>query len=323
MERSGKTGVIVIAGATATGKSSVGVKLALRLGGEIVNADSMQVYRGMDIGTAKPSSEQRRLVPHHLLDVVDPDEPFNAAAYRSLALPVIEEIGSRNKLAFVVGGTGLYIRVLLGGLFECPQAVADLRESLRNECERSGPAKLHDRLAHLDPQAAEKIHPHDKVRITRALEVFYTTGRKASELTALHGFRDNRLEALKFCLDVDREVLYRQIDQRVLEMVDSGLVEETKRLLRFGYSPELKPMKALGYRHMVKYLQGLWSLDEAIKELQKDTRRYAKRQLTWFRGDPEMRWVAPEDIETVVREIRSFVDLKRSRISLDMRGLCW
>lgn len=307
MERPGKSGVIVIAGATATGKSSVGVRLALRLGGEIVNADSMQVYRGMDIGTAKPSSEQRRLVSHHLLDVVEPDEPFNAAAYRSLALPVIEEIGSRKKLAFVVGGTGLYIRALLGGLFECPQTDADLRESLRNECERSGPAKLHERLARLDPQAAEKIHPHDSVRIIRALEVFYATGRRVSELTGSHRFGDNPLRALKFCLDVDRETLYRRIDQRVLEMVDSGLAEETDRLLKEGYSPELKPMKALGYRHMVKYLQGLWSLEQAVKELQKDTRRYAKRQLTWFRGEPGMRWVAPDDIDTVVREIKTFV----------------
>ncbi len=299
--------VVVIAGPTASGKTALGVDLALAFKGEIISADSMQVYRGMDVGTAKPTPEERKGIPHHLLDVADPDEEFNAAIYNSMALPKIAEIDSRGMSCFVVGGTGLYIKGLLDGLFESPPADRELRESLRLECDSSGPEVLHERLADLDPESADRIHPNDRVRILRALEIIHLTKRRFSALTKAHGFSDRHLNAMKLCLKVDREELYDRIDRRSLSMVENGLVEETESLLRKGYSPDLKPMKAIGYRHMINYLKGDWSLDEAISELQKDTRRYAKRQLTWFRADPEVTWIDPEDFYMFEDKVKGFL----------------
>jgi len=299
--------VVIISGPTARGKTSLGVDLALAFNGEIISADSMQVYRGMDVGTAKPTPEEQKGIPHHLLDVVDPDEEFNAATYRSMALPKITEISSRERSCFVVGGTGLYIKGLLDGLFECPPADMELRESLRRECESLGPAILHERLTNLDPESANKIHPNDRVRIIRALEIIHLTNRRPSDLTRAHGFGDRTLDALKLCLKVDREELYNRIDKRSVAMVETGLVQETESLLRKGYSPDLKPMKAIGYRHMIKYLKGDWSIDGAIREIQSDTRRYAKRQLTWFRADPEVTWIEPENFDLVLEKVKGFL----------------
>lgn len=299
--------VVVIAGPTASGKSSLGVELALALGGEIINADSMQVYRGMDVGTAKPTPEEQKGVPHHLLDVVNPDEEFNAAIFRSMALPLVTDICSRGKICLLVGGTGLYIKSLLGGLLRCPAADPEFRESLGLECENHGLRKLYERLKRLDPESAEKIHPNDKTRIIRSLEIIHLTDCRPSELSKEHAFGDRNLRALKLCLKIDREELYHRINQRGSEMVRSGLVEETKGLLEKGYTPDLKPMKSIGYRHMVHYLKGTWSLGEATRILQRDTRRYAKRQLTWFNADPEVTWVSPEDLDLLKLEIRDFV----------------
>jgi tRNA dimethylallyltransferase len=304
-EPSGK--VVVLAGPTASGKSSLSVELARHFNGEIVNADSMQVYLGMDVGTAKPSLEERKGVPHHLLDVVRPDEEFNAALYRSLAVPVIEDILGRGKVCFLVGGTGLYIKALLGGLLSCPPADRRIREDLWQQFEQWGPEGLHRRLAALDPESAENIHPRDKVRVTRALEIIQLTRKPLSSLVKGHRFEERAFKAFKICLQMEREGLYHRINQRTLSMVEKGLVQETGGLIDQGYSPRLKPMKSLGYRHAVKYLEGLWSLDQMIGELQKDTRRYAKRQLTWFRADPEMTWRSPDARETLTREIDVFL----------------
>ncbi len=299
--------VVVIAGPTASGKTSLGVKLALALGGEILNADSMQVYRGMDVGTAKPTREEQKGIPHHLLDVVDPDEEFNAAIYRSMAIPVITDMVARDKPCFVAGGTGLYIRSLLKGLFECPPSDMEIRESLRRECDTLGSPGLHERLVDIDPQCAQKIHPNDSIRIIRALEIIRLTGRRPSEVTGEHGFRDSRFNALELCLDVDREELYDRINRRSVRMFEKGLARETENLLRKGYSPELKPMKSIGYRHMIMCLKGDWSREDAIRRLQRDTRRYAKRQLTWFRADPEFLWIRPDDFEPVLERVRTFL----------------
>lgn len=298
--------VIIITGPTASGKSSLAIKLALCFGGEIVNADSMQVYRDMDVGTAKVSVTERKGVPHHLLDVVDPDEDFNAALYRSLALPLLKDILSRQKGCIVVGGTGLYIKTLLGGLLHTPPADPEIRKKLGHECEDRGPVYLHERLKMLDPESAHKIHPNDRVRIIRALEIIHLTQKRLSDLIRRHGFKDNPFQALKICLHMDREKLYRRINQRCLDMIESGLLEEAEGLLRKGYSPDLKPMKSLGYRHMVKLLDGGYDMDEAIGQLQTDTRRYAKRQLTWFRADPEMVWKRPEDLDGIIKEVEDF-----------------
>lgn len=302
-----KQKIIVIAGPTASGKSGLAMDMALRFGGEIVNADSMQVYRGMDIGTAKPTAEERSLVPHHLLDVVDPDGEFNASDYRALALPAIRRIGESGKPAFVVGGTGLYIRVLLGGLIRLPPSDADLRERLKAEMAREGVSALHERLKGLDAESAERIHPNDKVRIVRALEVIHLTGRRFSSMIQDHRFRDNPFCAFKICLQIERERLYHRIDERSSHMLEMGLVRETAGLIDQGYSPDLKPMKALGYRHVVQVIRGKWDTETALKHLQADTRRYAKRQLTWFRSDPEMAWLRPQEETEIENRIRDFL----------------
>lgn len=303
---------IIIAGPTATGKTSLSVALAKVFDGEIINADSMQVYRGMDIGTAKPTPEEQMGIPHHLLDVVDPDEEFNAAIYRSLALPLVSDIVSRGKVCFVTGGTGLYIKSLAKGLFHCPPSDPEIRGLLRRECEAHGPQALHKRLAQEDPESAEKIHPNDKVRIIRALEIAQLTDHRSSDLIEKHGFSDTSLNTLTICLDVDREELYNRINIRSLAMIDNGLTEETENLLNKGYSPELKPMQSIGYRHIAAYLQGKWTLEEATQNIQRDTRRYAKRQFTWFRGDPDYIWMPPEEMGRVQEEIKGFLSKGRS-----------
>ena len=298
--------VIVVAGPTASGKTSLGVDLALALGAEIVSADSMQVYRGMDVGTAKPTMEERKGIAHHLLDVVDPDEAFNAATFCFMARAVVRDICARGRVCLVVGGTGLYIKSLLGGLFACPPVDQELRRSLVRECDVQGSRILHERLSRLDPETAGRIHPNDGVRITRALEILHLTHRRPSELTREHSFGDRPLKALKIGLEIERERLYHRINERSAAMVEKGLVEETRNLLDKGYSEDLKPMKAIGYSHVIKYLKGDWRLDEAILGIQRDTRRYAKRQLTWFRADQEVQWIAPEDRDQILERTRGF-----------------
>jgi tRNA dimethylallyltransferase len=310
---SNKRKIVVITGPTAVGKSALAVELAAPMAGEIINADSMQVYRGMDIGTAKPPVQERGTIPHHLLDIVNPDDAFNAAIYRSLAVPVIEEISRRGHLPFVVGGTGLYIKTLLGGLFQCPAFDPGLRERLNREGEEQGLEPLFGRLCALDPDAAQKIHPHDKVRILRALEVIELTQTPYSVLASKHRFRDRPFEALKICLQMNRQDLYDRINRRCERMIEQGLIGETERLLGKGYSPDLKPMKSLGYRHAVKILEGEWDLDKAIKQLQTDTRRYAKRQLTWFGGDSQMLWYGPEEKESILKRIKHFLGTAESQ----------
>jgi tRNA dimethylallyltransferase len=299
--------IVIIEGPTASGKSSLAVELAGRFQGEIANIDSMQVYRRMDIGTAKSSLEERKGISHHLIDVVDPDEEFNAAIYRSMAIPKIREIHLRTKSCFVVGGTGLYIRTLTGGLLACPPVHLPLREELGKQCEQHGSAFLHRQLEELDPEISRKIHPHDKVRVMRALEIITLTSEPLSRLMQRHAFQERPFQVLKICLQIGREELYHAIDERSRLMVERGLVQETESLLNQGYSPELKSMRSLGYRHAVAFLTGRWDLDEMLKHLQRDTRRYAKRQLTWFRTDPDTIWVEPEHVDDISQRITIFL----------------
>ncbi|MBW1979538.1 MAG: tRNA (adenosine(37)-N6)-dimethylallyltransferase MiaA [Deltaproteobacteria bacterium] len=309
----GKPKLIVITGPTATGKTSLAIDLAMAVEGEIVNADSMQVYRGMDIGTAKPSLEEREKVPHHLIDIVDPDQEFNAALYRSMAVSAIRSILERKRACFVVGGTGLYIKALLGGLLPSPPADLSLRAELKRICEREGSIRLHKRLEELDPQSARKIHPHDRIRIIRALEIIELTNEPFSDLVKKHRFGEQGFDCLKICLNVGRSELYHRIEERCQKMVEQGLVQETQNLLDKGHSPELKSMKALGYRHMVKFLDGTWDLDTAVQELQKDTRHYAKRQLTWFRADPQLVWLRPDEGQEILGMVSNFLERGKSR----------
>ena len=302
-----KQKIIIITGPTATGKTDLAVNFALDLDGEVVNCDSMQVYRGMDIGTAKPSPEEKKDIPHHLLDVVNPDEEFNASIYREYAIPVIRDILERKKVCFVVGGTGLYIKSLLGGLFECPPNDPEIRKRILLEYDKVGREVLYERLKRLDPVSAENIHPNDKVRITRALEVIELTDRPFSVLASDHSFKDRKFTPLKICLYHERKVLYERINMRSKKMFESGLIEETETLLQKGYSPGLKPLKSIGYRHAIEYLQNRMSYDDSIELLQRDTRRYAKRQITWFNADSEMLWFYPDNTDEIGKKIKEFI----------------
>jgi len=299
--------LIVIAGPTASGKTGLSIELAHRFDAEIINADSMQVYRYMDIATAKPTLEEREGIPHHLLGVVDPDEPFNAAMYRRMASAAAMDIIGRGKRVMVVGGTGLYIKGLLGGLFECPPSAPELRQSLIRDWESSGPRVLHERLQRVDPASARKIHPHDRVRVIRALEIISLTGSLPSALTGRHAFSDTTFNALKLCLNEEREALYQRINSRTLVMIKAGLLDETETLLRKGYGPRLKPMQAIGYKQAVEYLEGRYSMEEMIVKIRKETRRYAKRQLTWFRADSGYTWLEPREVEKFAQKIDAFL----------------
>ena len=295
--------VAVLVGPTAVGKTAVALDMAEALGAEIVNADSMQVYRHFDIGTAKPTPEERRRVRHHLVDVVEPDEPYDAARYARQARAVIADLNRRGILPLVVGGTGLYIKALLGGLFPQGTAVAEIRRRLSRELAEQGLLALRARLAHLDPPTARRLAAGDTYRILRALEVVEATGRPLSALHAAHGFRDRPYQTLKLGLTLPREELYRRIEARVEAMLAQGWLAEVQGLLS-RYSPEIKPLKALGYRHLAAALEGRLSLEEAVAQIKKETRRYAKRQLTWFKADPEVRWFLPYQSEEILSALK-------------------
>jgi len=287
--------VVLIAGPTGVGKTELTLKLAERLGTEVVNADSMQIYRYMDIGTAKPTREERDRIRHHLLDIVDPDEAFDAARYLEAASPVIAALHEQQRIPLVVGGTGLYMKVLTRGI--CPGAPADrtVREQLMIEEQGRGLGQLHEELSRVDPLLGDKIHPNDRQRILRALEVFRMTGTPLSYWHRQHRFETSRYRPVKIFLNRDREELYARIDQRVLIMVKQGFLDEVQMLLDMGYGPELKSMQSLGYKQLSEHLSGECSLETAVYRIQRETRRYAKRQMTWFRGDPEFRWLHAGD----------------------------
>jgi tRNA dimethylallyltransferase len=303
----GQTRLIVICGPTAAGKTAVAIEVAEQVDGEIVNADSVQVYRHLDIGAAKPKADEQARVRHHLIDVVDPDAPFDAAAFARLGRAAVADIASRGKVPIVAGGTGLYIKALLGGLARRAASDPEARERLRRDLEKEGPEALHGRLARIDPGTAARVHPHDAVRIVRALEVFEATGRPLSAHHRDHRFADAPYLTFKIGLAVERDALYARIDRRVEAMLAEGLEAEVRDLLARGYGENLKAMQSLGYRHMGGYIAGRFGYDEAVATLKRDTRRFAKRQLTWFRADRQIRWVAPEEISVLLPEIQAFL----------------
>jgi tRNA dimethylallyltransferase len=297
--------VAVLLGPTAVGKSAVALALARPLRAEIVNADSLQVYRRLNIGTAKPSPEERAAVPHHLLDVADPDEPFDAARYCREGRRALAALHRRGAPPLVVGGTGLYLKALLYGLFREGAADLAIRRRLTEELGELGLAGLYQRLAALDPATAARLSPRDRYRILRALEVMAATGRPLSSLFQAHGFRQSPYRVLKLGLSLPREELYRRIGTRADAMLAQGWLKEVEALRR-DYPPDLKPLKALGYRHLIAYLQGRWGLAEALALIKRDTRHYAKRQLTWFRADPEVRWFSPGQVEEMLDLLKEF-----------------
>jgi tRNA dimethylallyltransferase len=302
--------VVVICGPTALGKTSAAIELAEIFDGEIVGADSMQIYKHMDIGTAKPTEKEKARVKHHMIDIIDPDERFDARQYATMARETIETLYHKNKIPFVVGGTGFYIKALLNGLFDADATGENIRIGLKNEAENHGIAFLYGRLCRKDPEAAKKIHPNDAYRIIRALEVHAVTGKALSGLHKAHGFNDHPFVVLKIGLHIRREMLYDRINKRVDVMIDNGLLDEVKGLLDMGCSPQSKSMQSIGYRHMVDFIAGDCSWEETVRTLKRDTRRYAKRQLTWFRADPEIIWKAPDAMEDIEVLIQTFLQKK-------------
>lgn len=303
------TKILIVCGPTASGKSELALRLAHALDAEIVNADSMQIYRGLDIGTAKPSPDQQAEIPHHLISVADPDQLFSAADFSDAADAAIRDIVSRGKRVVVVGGTGLYIRALVNGLVDSPSGAGELRRALQDEACRVGNESMLERLRQVDPELAAGLHPNNLVRIIRALEVHYLTGIPLSRYQKEHAFATRRYETLQIGISVDRAELYQRIDARVEQMLAAGLLKEVSGLLAAGSGRELKSLRSIGYKEAAAHLCGELSAEEAARLIKRDTRRYAKRQLTWFKSDPDILWFEyPEKFGTILTHAIEFYE---------------
>ncbi len=299
--------IIIICGPTGVGKTSFAIRVAQHFNGEIVSADSMQIYRHMNIGTAKPDQKEMDLIPHHLIDIVDPKEEFDAGRYVIAADEAIENILSRGKNPIITGGTGLYIKALVNGLFRSEPICTKTLSRLTKELEEKGAHALHGKLTECDPRAAGKIHPHDSFRVIRALEIFQTTGNRISDHQDGHNFDDQRYGGLKIGLYLEREKLYDRINQRVDTMLDQGLLNEVFSLVEKGYSLDLKSMQSIGYKHMAMFIRNEVDFPEAVRLLKRDTRRYAKRQFTWFHKDKDIIWLEPSEIDASEKLIKEFL----------------
>lgn len=304
--------VVIVTGPTATGKTAVAIEIAKRFGGEIVNADSMQVFRFMDIGTAKATPEQRAEAPHHLLDIVTPDVAYSAGRYSQDARAAATTILGRSKLPLITGGTGLYIRAFLEGLISAGDVDPELRERIEAQqaeaVREDDPQRLHRRLAKVDPDAAKAIHPNDTRRVTRALEIAETFNAPSSQVREAHGFADRPYQTLHLALDLDRDTLNAHIDARCEAMLEQGLLQEVRDLRERGYGPELRPMKSIGYRHMMPVAEGAETLANALVSMQTDTRRFARRQRTWLRPLPNVEWFDPRSPDPILTRVEQFLD---------------
>jgi tRNA dimethylallyltransferase len=299
--------IVILLGPTGIGKSKLAIEGAEASGGEIISADSVQVYQYMDIGTGKPTRDDQERVRHHLIDLVPPDQPFHAALYRTLGRKTINQLFHEGKPIWVVGGTGLYIKTLTQGLFNTPKIDPQVRESLRQEAKEKGASALYERLKKVDSKTASLLHPHDLFRIIRSLEVFDSTGVPISFYREQHRFGERPYFTLKIGLEMNRDTLFRRIDERVDQMIERGFLQEVERLMEMGYGPELKPMQSLGYKQMVQFLLKEIGWDEAVRQMKRDTRHYAKRQWTWFKADPEVRWWDEStDRQGIFLSIKSF-----------------
>ncbi len=302
-----KNKIIIIAGPTASGKTSLAIRLALGIGAEIVSADSIQIYRYMDIGSAKPTENEKTLVPHHMIDIRDPDEDYSVGDFVRESRAVIDLLIKKNRIPLVVGGTGLYIRGLLGGLVDLPASDKVLRERLLKIAEEGGPDALHAMLEDVDQASAARIGSQNVSRLARALEVFELTGKRMSDLINGHVFSDRPYDSLFICISPNREVLYERIDKRVENMLNTGLIEEVINLREQGYGSDLKSMQSLGYRHASMILDAEADLRQASALMKRDTRRYAKRQLTWFRSESRVEWFDPLNISAIEICIENFL----------------
>ncbi|MGL4209229.1 MAG: tRNA (adenosine(37)-N6)-dimethylallyltransferase MiaA [Candidatus Adiutrix sp.] len=301
-----KAPLVIIAGPTGAGKSALGLELAQFFGGEIINADSVALYRGFDIGAAKPTVDEQNMVPHHLIDVLNPDENFDAAAYLQKARPIINKLYDEKKPAFAVGGTGFYLRSLTAGLFKGPGRDCELRKNLAEQ--RALGVNLHQKLQQLDPLTAARLAPADWVRIERALEVFYLTGRSISHWQQEHALGEKPFNTMTIIIDRPLHEMHERLTQRTLSMFERGLVAEVTALLTAGWAPTLKPFSAIAYKEVLSFLQGEITLNEALDKTIIATRRLAKRQRTWFRGQmPNALWFHPDEVFTIKKNILNFL----------------
>ncbi len=303
--RDSVTDIIIILGATATGKSRLAVDLASALDGEVINADSKQIYRSMDIGTAKPNRNEMRDIPHHLYDIKNPDDYYSAADFVRDADAVIKDISKREKVPIVAGGTGMYIKALLMGLFDGTDRNEEIREKLEDVYESKGQKHLHKMLMKVDPASAERVNSADRQRTVRALEVFFEKGVPMSSLLNRTG--EERYKALKIGLTIPRNALYDRINKRAKEMVRSGFIDEVRGLLKRGSKPESNAFKALGYHEIKAYIDGNLSLEESVEFISQRTRNYAKRQLTWFKKESDVTWFNAESYEDLYLNALSLV----------------
>jgi tRNA dimethylallyltransferase len=296
--------VIVVTGPTASGKSSVAVELAIRLGGEVICADSMQIYKFMDIGTAKTGPADRKGIPHHMMDIIEPSDDFSVAAYKEMSTRIIRDIQSRGKVAIVCGGTGQYISSLIEGTTFIPQKTdSELRERLEKEYEEKGADYIYDKLTQIDPDTAKLLHPNDKKRIIRAMEIFHTTGMTKTQMNIKSKINGPDFEFLSFCITHDREILYERINTRVDGMMNDGLLDEVRMILDKYPNLSKTARQAIGYKELISYIEGEKSLQEAVDTLKQASRNYAKRQLTWFRKMDSLIWLQNTSTDDTVNVI--------------------
>ena len=310
------TQVLAVVGPTASGKTSLAIELAERLDTEIISADSMQFYRGMEIGTGTPSAEELARVQHHFVGHLEPSQEMSAGDFEVAARAVVRDLNARGKTAVVVGGSGLYIQALIDGLFEGPGKTPVVRERLHTEAEELGRESLYSRLESVDPEYAGRIERGDLRRIVRALEVYEVTGRPISQLYLAQQESSTALDAVQVAIDWPRDTLYERINARVDAMIEAGFADEVGRLIERGYGGHIKRLRSIGYREIAAYLNGECTLDEAVESMKMFTRRYAKRQLTWFRGDPRIHWLKAGVGESEVFHLERVLELLKREKSL-------
>lgn len=303
-----KPKLLCLLGPTAVGKTETAIQLAQRLNAEIISVDSRQIYQQMNIGTAKPTPEEQQSARHHIIDCIDIAHPFSVADYQSLADTAITDIQNRGKQVLLVGGAGLYFRAVVDGLFEGPAANPALRKRLEQEAAEHGVNVLHDRLRVCDPESADRIHPNNVIRVIRALEVYELTGTPMSEQQQQWHPENQRYPIIAFGLTMPRALLYRRIEQRVDIMLANGLIAEVQALLAAGYSRDNLALQSFGYKELIAFLDGKCTYVEAIDQLKQNTRRFAKRQMTWFRKDTRIEWIDREEVSDVVGYIMGKID---------------
>ncbi|TVX99664.1 tRNA (adenosine(37)-N6)-dimethylallyltransferase MiaA [Paenibacillus cremeus] len=314
---SGRTRLLVLVGPTAVGKTNLSLALAEEWNAEIISGDSMQVYRGMDIGTAKATPEERSRVPHHMIDIHDPEYPFSVAEFQERCTAHIEEIASRGKLPFIVGGTGLYVESVCYQ-FQFSENGSDeaFRAAQQQYADTQGAEALHARLREVDPESADRLHPNDVRRVIRALEIFHVTGERMSDQLKVQK-KQTPYELCIVGLTMDRALLYKRIEERIDQMLEEGLVEEVERLLAAGCTRDMISMQGLGYKEIVDYLEGKYSLEEAVELLKKDTRHYAKRQLSWFRHMKDIEWIDVTELPNISTQLSEIRDIIARKLHLD------